>query len=152
VRSGDAEADVIVRVLTARVGPREVGEFNDLLRGELAELREQPGLVYAKLARRLDERGGEEVVLFEEWATPADLWRWTGGRLTEPRLLPGTEELVEDLVITHYEALDMEMTDADAAIISSTPPARRGPNRPPATGEASPETASGTSAAARELP
>jgi len=146
------EADVIVRVLTARVGPREVGEFNDLLRGELAELREQPGLVYAKLARRLDERGGEEVVLFEEWATPADLWTWTGGRLTEPRLLPGTEELVEDLVITHFKALDMETTDADAAIISSTPPAHRGPNRRPEPAEASSQAAPGMTATTGDAP
>src|SRR5215207_5794039 len=76
---------MIVRVLTSRV---------------------PPGHVYAKLARRLDESGGEEVVLFEEWETPNDVWAWTGGHLTKPRLLPGTEQLVADLNITHYEALD----------------------------------------------
>lgn len=97
---------MIVRVLTARVPRENVARFNDLLRAELAELRGQPGLVYVKLARRLDENDGEEVVLFEEWETPADVWAWTGGRLNEPRLLPGTEELVSDLTITHYEALD----------------------------------------------
>ena len=97
---------MIVRVLTARVPAANVTSFNELLRAQLAELREQPGLVYAKLARRLDESGGEEVVLFEEWESPTDLWAWTGGQLNQPRLLPGTEELISALVITHYEALD----------------------------------------------
>ena len=102
---------MIVRVLTARVPLPNVGQFNELIRGELAELRQQPGLAYAKLARRLEVTGGEEVVLFEEWLTPADLWTWTGGRLTTPRLLPGTEELVDELSIAHYEALDMTAED-----------------------------------------
>lgn len=97
---------MIVRVLTARVPQANAGRFNELLRAQLEELRTQPGLVYAKLARRLDEQFGEEVVLFEEWETPGHVWDWTGGRLQEPRLLPGTEELIADLVITHYEALD----------------------------------------------
>jgi heme-degrading monooxygenase HmoA len=97
---------VIVRVLSARVPSENVAQFNVLLRGQLAELREQPGIVYAKLARRLDEQGGEEVVLFEEWESPGDVWAWTGGRLNEPRLLPGTEPLIADLDIRHYEALD----------------------------------------------
>jgi heme-degrading monooxygenase HmoA len=99
---------VIVRVLTARVLPRHAARFNELLRGQLAELREQPGLVYVKLARRFDDGGDQEVVLFEEWRTPSDLWRWTRGRLGEPRLLPGTEELIDNLNITHYEALDLD--------------------------------------------
>jgi hypothetical protein len=98
---------VIVRVLTARVAARNVGRFNERLRAQLAELQEQDGLVYAKLARRLDDLNNEEVVLFEEWRTPADVWRWTGGQLTKPRLLPGTEELIADLTIAHYEALDV---------------------------------------------
>jgi len=97
---------VIVRVLTARVPAANVGSFNVLIRAQLDELRTQRGLVYAKLARRLDPDDGEEVVLFEEWETPGDVWAWTGGKLHRPRLLPGTEELVADLAITHYEALD----------------------------------------------
>jgi hypothetical protein len=110
---------LIVRVLTARVPPPNVGQFNVLIRGELDELRAQPGLVYVKLARRLDRRGGEEVVLFEEWRTPADLWKWTGGRLSRPRLLPGTEELVDDLLIQHYEALDLDPFDLHLTEITS---------------------------------
>ena len=102
---------VIVRILTARVPRQNVGPFNDLLRAQLTELREQPGLVYAKLARRLNENEGEEVVLVEEWRTPADLFAWTRGRLTKPRLLPGTEDLVEGVTITHYEALDLSPDD-----------------------------------------
>ena len=98
---------MIVRVLTARVPDGNAYQFNVLLRKLLDELRAQPGLAYAKLARRL-EPGGEEVILFEEWLTPNDLWRWTGGQLGRPRLLPGTEELVENLVISHYESLDVD--------------------------------------------
>jgi hypothetical protein len=102
---------MIVRVLTARVPARNAGDFNGLLRAQLEELRTQPGLVYAKLARRLDTNLDEEVVLFEEWATPDDLWAWTGGRLHVPRLLPGTEALIDQLTITHYEALDMDLDE-----------------------------------------
>jgi hypothetical protein len=109
---------MIVRVLTARVPGRNVGEFNHLLRGKLDVLQQQPGLVYAKLARRLNEVGDEEVVLFEEWATPAHLWEWTGGHLTEPRLLPGTDSLIEELAITHYEALDMPVDGAHLPVAS----------------------------------
>ena len=100
---------VIVRVLAARVSEQNSGEFNNLLRKQLEELRGQPGLVYAKLARRLGADGGEEVMLFEEWRTPDDLWAWTGGHLNVPRLLPGTEKLIDRLTIAHYEALDMDM-------------------------------------------
>jgi heme-degrading monooxygenase HmoA len=110
---------VILRVLTARVPNRNIGEFNELLRAQLTELREQPGLVYAKLARRLDEDQTEEVVLVEEWRTTADLFAWTGGRLNRPRLLRGTEELVDRLVITHYEALDLTPEDLQQRILES---------------------------------
>ena len=104
---------VIVRVLTARVSEQNSGAFNNLLREQLNELREQPGLVYAKLARRLGPDRAEEVMLFEEWRTPDDLWAWTGGRLNVPRLLPGTEKLIDQLTIAHYEALDMGLDDDD---------------------------------------
>ena len=108
---------MIVRILTARVPRQNVGPFNDLLRAQLNELREQPGLVYAKLARRLDESEGEEVVLVEEWRTPPDLFAWTRGRLTKPRLLPGTEDLVEDLIISHYEAIDLSADDLAVRVL-----------------------------------
>ena len=111
-----------MRVLTARVSGPSVGEFNQKLRAQLDELRTQKGLVYAKLARRLTDDGGEEVVLFEEWRTPADLWEWTGGRLNRPRLLPGTEELIDDLTITHYEALDLTPADVELRVIEGMKP------------------------------
>ncbi len=104
---------VIVRVLTARVAAPAVASLNQLLRAQLAELHEQPGLVYAKLARRLLEDDGEEIVLFEEWRTPADLWTWTRGRLATPRLLPATEELISELRIDHYESLDVLPDDVE---------------------------------------
>ena len=108
---------MILRVLTARVPSQNIGPFNDLLRAQLAELRIQPGLAYVKLARRLHEDTSEEVVLVEEWLTPADLFEWAHGRLTKPRLLPGTEALVENLVITHYEALDVSPEDLSSRLL-----------------------------------
>ena len=116
---------MIVRILTARVPRENVGPFNDLLRAQLTELREQPGLVYAKLARRLNEDHGEEVVLVEEWRTPTDLFDWTRGRLTKPRLLPGTEDLIEDLVISHYEALDLAPDDLLTRVLGTDSTAAR---------------------------
>ena len=107
---------VIVRTLTARVPARNISAFNELLRTKAELLHGQQGLVYAKLARRLNRQGDEEVVLFEEWATPDDLWAWTGGHLTEPRLLPGMDALIEELVITHYEALDVPVAPSGVAI------------------------------------
>ena len=111
---------MILRILTARVPDKNIGTFNDLLRAQLAELREQPGLVYVKLARRLEPDGSEEVVLIEEWRTSPDLFAWTRGRLNVPRLLPGTEELVQDLIITHYEALDVTPEDLSRRVLGES--------------------------------
>jgi hypothetical protein len=112
---------MILRILTARVPDKNIGTFNDLLRAQLAELREQPGLVYVKLARRLEPDGSEEVVLIEEWRTSPDLFAWTRGRLNVPRLLPGTEDLVQDLIITHYEALDVTPEDLSRRVLGEQP-------------------------------
>lgn len=100
---------MIVRVLRARVRAGRVGAFNALFRQQAAELRVQPGLVYVKLARRLSADGGEEVVLFEEWSDAASLYAWVGPNLAEPRLVPGARELVDDIVVAHYEALDKDV-------------------------------------------
>jgi hypothetical protein len=107
---------VIVRVLTARVVPDRAARLNELLRGKLDDLRQQPGLVYAKLARRFAEDGDEEVILFEEWRSPSDLWAWTDGHLGRARLLPGTDLLVDELTITHYEALDVFPDDLELSV------------------------------------
>ena len=74
---------------------------------ELPILREHAGLEYVKLARRV-QGGTEEVLLFEEWRDAASMYAWTGPELSRPRLLPGAEELVSDLTIAHYEALDID--------------------------------------------
>jgi heme-degrading monooxygenase HmoA len=110
---------MILRVLTARVPGQNIGQFNELLRAQLSELRTQPGLAYVKLARRLHEDSSEEVVLIEEWLTPADLFEWTRGMLTKPRLLPGTEDLVQDLIITHYEALDVSPEELSSRLLAN---------------------------------
>ncbi len=101
---------MIVRVVTARVRSDRAAAFNTKLRQQLPVLREQPGLVYAKLARKVDA-DGEDVLLFEEWRDTAALYGWAGPLITRPRLLPGTEELVERLLVEHYEALDVDLDE-----------------------------------------
>jgi len=99
---------MIVRVLTARVRAERAAAFNTMLRQQLPILREQPGLVYVKLARQVGPTH-EEVLLFEEWRDTAALYGWAGPVITKPRLLPGTEELVDELKVSHYEALDIDL-------------------------------------------
>jgi quinol monooxygenase YgiN len=96
---------VIVRVLRARVNAPRIHAFNAIFRRQVALLRDQPGLTYVKLARRLLPDGGEEAVLFEEWQDAASLYAWVGANLGEPRLVPGARELIEEIVVAHYEAL-----------------------------------------------
>jgi hypothetical protein len=82
-----------------------VNAFNAIFRRQVTLLREQPGLVYVKLARRLLPDGGQEAVLFEEWQDASSLYAWVGPNLGEPRLVPGARELIEEIVVAHYEAL-----------------------------------------------
>ena len=51
---------MIVRVLSARVRPGRASHFNALIREQQDILRAQPGLVYVKLARRLEADGSED--------------------------------------------------------------------------------------------
>lgn len=111
---------MIVRVLRARIRPGKVGAFNAIFRQQVPLLKEQPGVVYVKLARRLQPDGGEDVVLFEEWQDAASLYAWVGPNLMEPRLVPGSRELIDELVVAHYEALDKDNHDVVPAIGSAT--------------------------------
>lgn len=97
---------MIVRVLRATVRAGKVGAFNAVFRRQVDLLREQPGLVYVKLARRLQPDGSEDAILFEEWEDAAALYAWVGPNLAEPRLVPGAAELIDELIVAHYEALD----------------------------------------------
>lgn len=111
---------MIVRVLRARVRAGKVGAFNVLFREQVTLLREQPGLLYVKLARRLQADGSEEALLFEEWEDAASMYAWVGPNLNEPRLVPGSRELIDELLVGHYEALDKDLqpsrqADAPAA-------------------------------------
>jgi heme-degrading monooxygenase HmoA len=101
---------MIIRVLTATVADRASPRLHELMRQQLPLLREHEGLVYVKLARRLVGRE-EEVMLFEEWRDPAAMYAWTGPNIERPRLLPGAEDLITDLRITHYEALDVDPSE-----------------------------------------
>jgi hypothetical protein len=96
---------LIVRVLRAKVKADRVGAFNAVLRRQVALLREQPGLAYVNLARRLKPDGGQEAILFEEWLDAESLYAWVGPILTEPRLVPGARQLMDELVVAHYECL-----------------------------------------------
>jgi quinol monooxygenase YgiN len=98
---------MIVRLVTATVKAERAAAFNELMRQQLPTLRQSPGLVYAKLARRI-EGDSEEVVLYEEWRDTTSLYQWTGPELMRPRLVPGAEELATSVTILHYEALDIE--------------------------------------------
>ena len=104
---------MIVRILTATVKAERAGSFNAVMRTQVPLLKEQPGLRYVKLARRI-RSGDEEVLLIEEWLDAASLYAWVGPELSRARLLPGAEELVVDLRIAHYEALDMDPEDLQA--------------------------------------
>ncbi len=77
-------------------------------------------MVYVKLARRLQPDGGEDVVLFEEWQDAASLYAWVGPNLMEPRLVPGAKELIDELVVAHYEALDKDNIEVTPAIGTAT--------------------------------
>ena len=113
---------MIVRVLQARVSGPNVASFNLLFRRQVDLLREQPGLEYVKLARRLRPDGSEDVLLFEEWLSTADVYRWVGPNLGEPRLVPGTRELIDSIVVTHYEALDRDPEAGADALAAAGPP------------------------------
>jgi heme-degrading monooxygenase HmoA len=109
------DGSVIVRVLTAHVRAARVGQFNAAMRRQLPLMRDQPGLVYLKLARRLEADGGEEVVLFEEWRDPDSVYAWVGNDLSKPRLLKAAIDAAEHVVATHYEALDIGIDEVDPA-------------------------------------
>lgn len=98
---------MIVRIVTATVRTDRAGSFNTLMRAQLPILREHPGLVYVKLARRV-VGDSEEVLLYEEWQDTTSLYGWTGREIARPRLIPGAEELVTDVSVAHYEALDID--------------------------------------------
>lgn len=98
---------MIVRLVTATVKAERAGTFNALMRAQLPALRRSPGLVYVKLARRI-QGDSEEVLLYEEWHDTASLYDWVGGEITRARLEPGAAELATSLSIVHYEALDID--------------------------------------------
>jgi hypothetical protein len=113
---------LIIRVLSAHIGAANVAEANGLMRELLSELRAQHGLAYAKLARRLLENDDEEIILIEEWLTPADLFEWTGGVLQRARLPDNAPALFENLVLTHYESLDRLPAEMELEVHGSEQP------------------------------
>lgn len=104
---------MIVRVIKVRATAGRVGQLNALMRRRQAEIRDQPGVVYTKLARRLEPDGGEEVVLIEEWRDPGALYAWAGSDISDPRLAEGSGDSVLDASVTTYESLDIDFDDPD---------------------------------------
>jgi heme-degrading monooxygenase HmoA len=133
---GGTSPALIIRVLTARVRPGRVGLFNMAMRRQLAIMREQPGLVYVKLARRLDADGGQEVVLFEEWRDPDSVYGWAGEDLSRPRLLPAAAEAAETVSVMHYEGLEigLEEEPTEVGARANAGPGADGPTHGPARG------------------
>jgi len=76
---------VIVRVFTGRVVARREGDFNANVRARLDQIRNQPGNVYVKFARKI-EGDREVVMLITEWRTAADLYAWTAGEVDMPHM------------------------------------------------------------------
>jgi quinol monooxygenase YgiN len=116
VYAQESSAPVIVRVLRVKVRAGKVAAFDALFRRQVDLLRAQPGLEYVKFARRLEPDGGEEAVLFEEWRNARSLYAWVGANLATPRLVPGARELMDELIVTHYEALDRDAMADDEAV------------------------------------
>jgi hypothetical protein len=83
------------------------------MRRRQAELRDQPGVVYTKLARRLEPDGGEEVILIEEWRVPGALYAWAGSDISDPRIGDESGDSVLDVSVTTYESLDIDFADPD---------------------------------------
>lgn len=104
---------MIVRLIRVRAKAGRVGQLNALMRRRQAELRDQPGIVYTKLARRLEPGGGEEVVLIEEWRDPSVLYAWAGTDISDPRLSEDSGESVVDVSVTTYESLDIVFEDPE---------------------------------------
>jgi hypothetical protein len=119
------------------VKAERAGSFNALMRSQLPLLRQHPGLVYVKLARRITG-DVEEVLLYEEWRDTASLYGWAGPEVSRPRLLPGAEELVDDLSVVHYEALDIDPPVDDPFAEREEPEASEEPEWTEST-EAAPE-------------
>jgi hypothetical protein len=108
---------MLVRVVAAHVAADDVGGVNSEMRAFLTDIRAQPGLAYAKLARRLLPDDSEEILLVEEWLTPADLFAWTRGELDSPRLPKVSHGLLRNVTITHYESLDRMPEELDLEVI-----------------------------------
>ncbi len=107
---------MIVRIVSAVVPPELTSAVHAHIREEwLPGLRSQPGMVYVKLARRLDQ-AGERLMLITEWRTVADLYRWAGDDIDTRHLAEGHEPLVQHWDIQHFESLDLLPDEAAAGL------------------------------------
>ncbi len=104
---------MIVRVFTGRVAARREGDFNANVRGRLDAIRSQPGNVYVKFARKIED-DRERVMLVTEWATPSDLYAWTGRDVGQPKMVD--LELLDEWRVEHWEALDLTPVDDTDAV------------------------------------
>lgn len=54
------------------------------------------------------------------------MYRWVGPNPAQPRLVPGTRELIDRLEVTHYEALDREVDELPVGALELAGPAAAG--------------------------
>lgn len=96
---------MFVRVLRAVVSPRAMEPAAARLTPVLDELRSDPGLVNAFLARRPLSDGRDELLLVEHWTSPAARLAWVEqgpSRRSHPPLPSGIETTA-----VAYEVLDV---------------------------------------------
>jgi quinol monooxygenase YgiN len=98
---------MIVRVVHARVTRGHEQQFHQLLLEQAPVMRAHDGLRYLKMARQVT-RDGERIMMVEEWADAPSLYAWAGADLTRARLMPGAYDLLEEVSVEHYEAIDVD--------------------------------------------
>jgi hypothetical protein len=104
---------MIIRVLEGTVDEHRAGAFTDYVRREaLPRLRAEPGLVYVKFGRQADSVHGYRFVLFTEWETTTDLYRWLKGRpIADPVAVEERRDWLTTHRVEHYEALDRDLEE-----------------------------------------
>jgi hypothetical protein len=133
---------MIVRVFEGVVTSPNEGDFVRFLRDEaIPELREAPGLVYAKVGRQVLPEG-IRILVVTEWRTPAALYAWVGPDLQFPRIVAPHLDWLAHYTINHYEALDAgSLLEADHPGEAGAVAAERA-NAPGPPGAAPPDDAS----------
>ncbi len=101
---------VIIRVLTATVPERNSAQLHELMRRQLP-VAARARWARVREARATPDRPAGGGRPHRGVAGPDGDVSVDRTRMSRPRLLPGAEELITDLLITHYEALDIDPSE-----------------------------------------